>query len=93
MTEFIGPRPEWDDHAAGTVRLEVDLELWSNSGRPQHTDITAQGAWLVETVTNALRQMTSGGGDLAVHDIRYFGQVEPSADNPVLVREVNILPA
>lgn len=32
MTEFIGPREGWDEHIAGTIRFELDVELWSNPG-------------------------------------------------------------
>jgi len=72
MSHFIGERPGFTDHAAGTVRFEIDLELWSESGRPKHTDLTEQGGFLAEFIVNALKKFDVGN-DVAVHRLRYFG--------------------
>ena len=47
MNTFVGPRPGWDEHGAGTIRFEIDIELWSYSGRPLHVDPTVMGGVLL----------------------------------------------
>jgi hypothetical protein len=87
VTTYIGPRPdEYDDHAAGTIRIEVDLEMWSNSDREKHRDITEQGGWIAEAIAQALANFPKGD-DIRIHDLRYYGDVKPTAEVPVSTRE------
>jgi hypothetical protein len=73
MNKFVGPRPEWDAHGAGTIRFEIDLELWSNSGRPLHLDPTVMGGFLlVERLARMLRELPERD-DVAIHKLRYYG--------------------
>ena len=94
---FRGERPEYDEHAAGTIRLEIDLELWSNSGRDKHVDLTEQGGWLIEVITRALKEQEAQGktpewleaSDTAIHEIRYFGEQSASTKGVVFTRSVS----
>jgi hypothetical protein len=91
MTQFVGPRPGWDEHSAGTVSFEVDLEFWSNSGRPKHIDLDEQGAWLAEGFRDYLRNLQRMP-DGAVHRIRYFGTHNPSTSEPIAELDVGLIP-
>jgi hypothetical protein len=91
MTEFIGPRPGWQDHVQGTVRYEIDLETWSNSGREKHTDLVEQGALLTNAIANQLR-LLGPGTDIAIHDVRFLGVVDSPSDDYVNRANVNLLP-
>jgi len=91
MTEFIGPRPGWQDHVQGTVRYEIDLETWSNSGREKHTDLVEQGALLTSAIANQLR-LLDPGTDIAIHDVRFIGVADPPSDDYVNRANVNLLP-
>jgi hypothetical protein len=82
MSDFDGPRIGWDEHAQGTVHVEIDLELWSNSGRSKHVDIDEQGAWLAEAIRQALRGLEHSD-DIKIHRLRYFGQRQKIKDSPM----------
>ena len=73
MRTFDGPRQGWDEHAQGTVHFEIDLELWSNSGRSKHVDIDEQGAWLTLAIKDALSKLETSD-EVKIHRVRYFGQ-------------------
>ncbi len=87
MPHFDGPRQGWDEHSQGTVVFEVDLELWSDSGRLKHIDIQEQGAWLTEVIGNALRKIEPGD-DVKIHRVRYLGE-QPASENS-FINEVEI---
>ena len=89
MSDFDGPRIGWDEHAKGTVHLEIDLELWSNSGRPKHVDIDEQGQWLAETIRQALSGLEHGD-DVKIHRVRYFGQRERITDSPLSELQIDV---
>lgn len=96
MTTFIGPRPEYDDHSSGTIRIEIDFESWASSGRDKHTDPLEQGAWIAQAIAMHLRHAFDAEGampdDHAVHDLRYYGPVTPSTEEPVSTHDVGIRP-
>lgn len=96
MTTFIGPRSEYEDHGSGTIRIEIDIESWANSGRDKHTDMLEQGGWVAEAIATHLRHAFDAEGerpdDHAIHDLRYYGPVEPSSDVPVFTRDVGLRP-
>lgn len=73
---------------AGTIRLEIDFELWSNSGRDKHQDLTQQGAWLVGAICEALRRLDAGRDDTQVYGVRYFGEVKPTHAGSVIERDL-----
>jgi len=73
MNEFIGPRTGWEEHAAGTIRFEIDIELWSNSGRLLHVDPTVMGGVLLaDRLARKLRELPERD-DFAIHTLRYYG--------------------
>jgi hypothetical protein len=76
---------------SGTIRIEVDLELWNNSGREKHTDITEQGGWLANAIAQCLRAFPAGP-DFAIRDLRYFGDEDLAGSEPVLTISVNRRP-
>lgn len=94
MTKFIGQRPGWEDHASGTIKIEIDLELWASSGRDKHTDIDGQGAFLADAIANQLNQNKAFevGDDVAIHELRYYGATEPS-ENQIATHEIRRRPA
>ena len=61
------------DFAVGSVIFEVEILLASDSGRPKHTDLTEQGAWLLPAVVRGLQSLTPGGG-VEFGDVRYVGE-------------------
>lgn len=91
MSNFIGPRPGWDQHIAGTIRFEIDLELWSNSGRDKHVDLTEQGGWVANYVAEQLRKF-GAGDDMAIHRLRYYGAVDRISDGVISEQEIGIQP-
>ena len=89
---YKGARPGWDEHATGTIRIEFDLELWSNSGRAKHVDVTEQGAWIADEVIRSVGQlMESMGDDVGVSAVRYYGEVTPSGDKPVIQSDLDLI--
>jgi hypothetical protein len=94
MTRFIGPRPGWEDHGSGTIRIEVDWETWANSDRPKHTDPAEQGAWLADAIARQLQHdpVFDLGPDVAIHELRYYGPVKPTK-NPTTIYDIGRLSA
>lgn len=91
MTEFIGPRSGWEEHAKGTVRFEIDLELWSNSGRSKHIDLDEQGAWLAQDIAVHLKNREQLS-DVAIHDIRYYGTDLTASGEAISEIEIGLTP-
>ena len=92
MSKFIGPRPGWEDHGSGTIRIEVDWESWANSGRDKHTDPEEQGAWLANAIASHLKHSdVFAAPDVAIHELRYYGAVKPSG-TPTTTFSIDRLP-
>jgi hypothetical protein len=76
---------------SGTVSFELDIELWSNSGREKHTDLSEQGAWIANAIVQALRNY-GAGPDFAIHDLRYLGDKDLSDESRVTTLPVSVGP-
>lgn len=88
MAPRRGPRPEYDEYADGTIRIEIDFELWSNSGREKHIDIAEQGAWMAQDLLHRLRQLNRESDEVNAYEVRYFGNV-PATSEPRASYEID----
>lgn len=88
---WIGPRIGWDEHSSGRIKIEISMELWSNSGRAKHIDIDEQGLLLAERIRSLLAAENQPS-DFAIHDVYSYGDVLKERSEPFSILSVGLIP-
>ena len=61
------------DKYAGTITLDVEIEITSDSGREKHTDPVEQGSILADVVESCLREKMATWPDVKVGGVKFAG--------------------
>ena len=61
---------------SGSIFIEIDLDLESDSGRDKHLDLDEQGAWIAEYIWRSIQEspVLVGAKDIKVPRMKYWGQ-------------------
>ena len=72
---------------SGSIFIEIELQLTSESGRAKHLDLNEQGSWLAERLWHDLQQAVAelDPQQVKVPQMKYWGTEIPSDTDPIRI--------